>query len=319
MCLSCIDIVYRAIEDYGFDQTVTDLLESVYDTYNDAWTLSAKNAVDKAIDAFNESPTAEAGLVALLASLESSLNRDLVTQEQYIFIRSAVRDAYSITKKQFAASMGGAADMTPLDISLARKLADDGPYWIGSFYDRHLSNRIAEVANDIIIERGYGRVQAAKVMDQVLRQEFSLYGGKSIYAAEVPASFAGNLGRYNRILVSNVAGRVRNFGHITAMDSVGVERFRFVAVMDERTSEVCQEMDGREFSVRHAMDRLSVIAETEDPEAFKELAPWPRSADYLREVAGTGTREEQNARLEQANFTFPPLHGECRSVVEQVV
>lgn len=321
MCEACLSylVFERAVDEYGLTKAVSDGIKKILDTLNGSWVEASDKAIDDAMKAFNSASTIEAGIVAMLAVLGRGLDGGIVPPDKVIVLRTITRDAYAVTKARLAKPLGPVGDMTDLDIRLARKIADEGPYWIGNFYTRELSDRISAVAEDAIIGQGYGRKEAAKVLDSVLRQEFSLYGGKSSYAAEVPARFAGNLDNYNTIQTSNVAGRVRNFGHMTAMGEANVERFRFTAVMDERTSEVCQEMDGREFSVAYAVARLEQIAEADSPEAFKELAPWPKNANQLIEIAGTGSQAEQNARLEAAGFQFPPLHGMCRSLVEQVL
>lgn len=313
MCQACLSlqVLERAVDEYGFTETVTDIMREILDTYNKSWTNASDVAIENATKALRDAPNIDAGIAAMLSSLERDLGPGIITAEQQLVLQTITRDAYTVTKAQFASGLvTGAGDMTDLDIRLARKLADDGPYWIGNVYDKQLSRRISAVANDAIINQGLGRVEAAKEMEEILRQEFALMGGRSGYALDVPAQFAGNLQQYNQILTSNVANRTRNFGHITAMNSAGVERFRFVIVNDERTSEVCQEMAGREFTVRTAMARLNLIADSEDPEVFKTLAPWPRNAIQVKDIAGTGTQAEQNARLEASNFTFPPLHGE---------
>ncbi len=322
MCQGCLayQIFERAVDEFGLSKAVSDSMREILSTFNEAWTGASDVAVDNAVQALRDAPDVEAGITAMLVSLEGDLGPGIVTAEQRLIIQSLTRESYTATKARFASGLGsGAGDMTDLDVRLARKLADDGPYWIGNVYDAQLSQRISEVANDAIINGGLGRADAAKLMDKTLRQEFALQGGKSIYATEVPAQFAGNLEQYNRILTSNVASRVRNFGHLVSMRDAGTERFRFVAVNDERTSEVCQEMDGREFTTASAVARLELIAESDDPEVFKTLAPWPRNATQIQDIAGKGTSAEQSARLESSNFTFPPLHGECRSVVEQVI
>lgn len=320
MCQACLayQTFERAVDEFGLSKTVADSMREILSTFNKAWIDASDVAVDNAVQALRDAPDVEAGIVAMLASLERDLGPGIVTAEQQLVIRTLTRDSYTATKARVASNLGpGAGDMTDLDIRLARKLADDGPYWIGNIYDRQLSGRIAEVANDAIINQGLGRVDAAKLMDKTLRQEFALKGGKSAYATEVPGQFAGNLDQYNRILTSNVASRVRNFGHLVAMGDAGIQRFRFTAVMDERTSEVCQEMHGRKFTVRSAVARLQLIADSDDPEVFRTLAPWPRNANQIRDITGKGSQAEQSARLEASNFTFPPLHGECRSVVEE--
>jgi len=310
----------RAVSIYGLNRAVSDTLEEILEILDSAWSEASTVARKNAIKALKDSSTVEAGIVAMLASLKKDLGSGIVSKKQILAIRSITRDAYSAIKAKTASGLGsGMGDMIDLDYRLAKKLGNDGPYWIGKFYNRELSGRISEVAKDAVTSKGLGRNEAARVMDSTLKQEFSLFGGKSNYASEVPGQFAGNLHDYNKILTSNVAGRSRNFGFLTAMGEASVERFRFTAVMDERTSEVCQEMDGREFSVSYAVSRLEEIAESDNPEAFKDLAPWPKDVNQLLAIAGTGSQAEQNSRLEAAGFQFPPLHGKCRSLVEQVL
>lgn len=318
MCNACTNqMVERAIDELGFTEAVTDMLEEMFSIYNESWTDATGPAIDRAVQAIRDAPNTEAGIAAMLTSLESDLGTTIVTAEKRLELQVLSRGAYQATKTRLAESFGAASDMTPLDIELARVLGEDGPYWIGEFYETHMSARIAAVADDAVIQQGLGRDAGARVMDDALRQEFALTGGKSTYASAVPGKYAGNMEQYNRILTSNVASRVRNFSSITSMSGAGITRYTFVAVDDERTSEVCLEMNGRSFSVRSAMSTLETLAESNDPALFKQLMPWPRNAEQVRTVAGTGTALEQSNRLEEAGIRIPPLHGECRSLISE--
>jgi hypothetical protein len=132
----------------------------------------------------------------------------------------------------------------------------------------------------------------------------------------IPGRFAGNVDNYTRIVSANVTQRSRVYTNVSAMSDAGFQRYIFTAMMDERTSEVCQEMNGRIFTVASGKQVLNDVSIAETPEDFIDAHPWPKNAEAVRVIAGDGTRQEQNRNLEQAGIALPPLHGYCRSVVE---
>jgi len=146
----------------------------------------------------------------------------------------------------------------------------------------------------------------------------------------------------------NVAGaavsRSRTWSELSSFDEAGIEAYRYAAILDERTSDICRFYHGRTWPVAQTMGRL---AETErravkDPEAVKEMTPWiskvraadgrqllsirredrktgkisytpvaevRRSAEGQRDKIGDYKQLRSNEQLQADGVVQPPLHG----------
>jgi len=313
--LSFIEILERAEKAKGTEAVLKDLVRAMDKVMGDSWEKKSNAARKKAVKKMSGAKTSAAGLTAALAVLTSELSKVMTAKEMKRF--KALTDSFYRTAKK-AASKVNKTDfvMNKIDTEVVGALSENGPYWIGDFYSTHLSERIAEVGYQAGVETGLAPKDAAKQLDSALKKEFARTGGPSTYESTVPARFAGRIDQYNQIVVSNVAQRARVYSGVASMHDAGIERYVFSAVMDERTTEICQEMNGRVFTVAQGMKHLEAVAEADSPEAFKNAHPWPANAEAVRAIAGTGSLTEQSDNLAQAGIPMPPLHGHCRSVVE---
>lgn len=106
---------------------------------------------------------------------------------------------------------------------------------------------------------------------------------------------------------ANITGtRVASHGMLYEATARGVTRYRIDATIDDRTTDICQNMHGREFSVEEALNRTTVALSILDPIEAKAFTPFPK----LDEVRG-----QTNAQLQAAGFDVPPFHFLCRTVV----
>jgi hypothetical protein len=88
--------------------------------------------------------------------------------------------------------------------------------------------------------------------------------------------------------------------------------YRFVefnAVEDDKTSQICRDMDGKQWN---AMDLLNLIDNIAiaGPEQVKRLSPWVKPADI------EGKTDDE---LVAMGVCIPPLHGHCRSQLSFIV
>ncbi len=169
--------------------------------------------------------------------------------------------------------------------------------------------------------------------------------GRDDLAADLAAQLAPVVSRgkpYWETVAMSFANRGRTYTQLAAFDEADIERFRFEAVLDEVTSQVCRFMHGREFSVERAMQRFDAVEQAGDPERIANIQPWMRvGADgdgnqvlfYERggrrrvvaqvdepavgqvDQVGRYSRALTNDELEAAGVTVPPLHGRCRSTI----
>ena len=110
---------------------------------------------------------------------------------------------------------------------------------------------------------------------------------------------------YWRMLANLAASRAYHYALLSSAQSRGIRGYRFVAVIDERTSAICREMNGREFWIA-AMDRAF---DNDDPEAARVYLPWMDAADI---------QGRSSADLAAMGVLVPPLHPHCRSTIQPI-
>lgn|GEM_PF-4024866 len=116
--------------------------------------------------------------------------------------------------------------------------------------------------------------------------------------------------KYERVARTS-ANRVRNWSRVFAFHENNVATVRFVAVMDERTSEVCDTMNGEVFEVSWIVEHLEKVMESGE-EALPDISPFPESVDALLNPEGI-TKDAID--LAGEGYAAPPLHPHCRSVL----
>jgi len=104
-------------------------------------------------------------------------------------------------------------------------------WWIGDLWGQHLSRVILETVRREALVRGLGRADVGKVMDGVINAK--------VPAAFVPDTWRGSKEGYFRMLSGTVRCRESTSSALYSLREAGFSRYRFEAVMDERTSDVC--------------------------------------------------------------------------------
>lgn len=219
------------------------------------------------------------------------------------------------------------ADTSRTDERIAKFVRESQGNFIKDEYGRR-SEAFSQRARDVVasgLERGLGRDDVAEELSRELGQALGSRGQS--YWDTVSMSFAN---------------RGRTYTQLAAFDEADVQHFRFEAVLDSVTSEVCRFMHGRVFSVERAMKRFYDVERARAPERIQDLQPWVRvGADdeggqvlfYERggrrrmvahvdesmvgesDEVGSYSRELSSEQLEAAGVSVPPLHGRCRSTI----
>jgi SPP1 gp7 family putative phage head morphogenesis protein len=229
------------------------------------------------------------------------------------------------TIRRFGLSI--AADMTKTDERIARFARESQGNFVRDEYGRR-RDEFSRRARDIVsagAERGLGRDDIVAELSSAL------------------ASDGFNRSRDYWEVVSMVfANRARTFTQVAAFDEAGVERYRFEAILDQATSEVCRFLHGKVFTVASAMDRFQRAERARDPEVIRDVQPFVQvGADEdgsevlfyersgrrravaqvdepavgARDEVGRYSRALSTAQLEAAGISVPPLHGRCRSTI----
>jgi hypothetical protein len=115
---------------------------------------------------------------------------------------------------------------------------------------------------------------------------------------------------YWRVVANAAASRGYHYGYAKAGQMVGARSYRLVAVVDDRTSQICLSLDGRTFHIADAVNLMERAAQADNPAAVKSIMPWPKSSDKLDSMT--------NDELRDKGYLVPPFHGNCRTGIELI-
>ena len=110
---------------------------------------------------------------------------------------------------------------------------------------------------------------------------------------------------YWRLVANHTISRAHHYGILRGAQEQGKLGYRLVAVLDTRTTELCLELNGREFWVADGINHLEKVAEC-DPEDISKVSPWVKAED----VKGKTSDE-----LVEMGVMVPPFHGNCRTTL----
>lgn len=257
-----------------------------------------------------------------------SVEQQVLPQIDQVFELEAdvvVRRARRSTVRRLGLRIG--ADTTRTDDRIAKFVRESQGNFVRDEYGRRRED-FSSKAKDIVsagVERGLGRDDIVGELSGAMTRD------------------AFDQSRDYWEMVSMVfTNRARTYTQLGAFGEAGIERYRFDAVLDEVTSEVCRFMHGKVFTVERAMNRFRQVERSRDPETIKETQPFMQvgadregnqvlfyerggrrravaqvdePAEGVRDEVGNYSRALSPAQLEAAGVTLPPIHGRCRSTI----
>jgi SPP1 gp7 family putative phage head morphogenesis protein len=184
----------------------------------------------------------------------------------------------------------------PIDVQNIETAKSNGVFWIKSHYDTAISDKLADIINTNISENN-----SSTQLANELKTEFS--------------SISKQSDSYFQGLAEHTGLRVREFGRLHNYHRLGATHYQIVAVIDDRTSDICLALDGKIFPLEPALKSIDAMMrvqeETSDPdeakERLKEIAPFIRDDQIEYNDAGIPYG------ISGEHVGFPPFHWRCRS------
>lgn len=185
-----------------------------------------------------------------------------------------------------------------VDRSAITALSGQQMFWVGRLWGENLSKTIAATIRREALIGGLGRAQVGSIMRGVLNGSFP--------GVAVPGAWRGSSESYYTMLAGTVRNQASNFGALNTFVQGGVTRYRIVAVLDRRTSRICNMMHGRTFDVKTGVANMTARLEAETPEDARAAALW-RSPEQVELLPGFSETPED--ALTRAGMALPPYHG----------
>jgi hypothetical protein len=199
---------------------------------------------------------------------------------------------------------GIGASLTMADRAAMEALAGQNMFWIGKLYPEHLSARISATISRDMVATGLGRAEVGRILRGVVTGSYP--------GVAVPGTWPGSSGGYYHMLAGTVRNQAANFALLETFSEAKVERYMIQAVLDKRTSAICNMMHGRTFTVETGKRIATARVEAETPEDARAASPWltPAQVENL-----PGFSETPEAALARAGVAVPPFHGNCRTTI----
>ena len=259
------------------------------ETLGRQWNEQVKKAIETALEQLRQlgDPLTPEKIDMVMKSLEYHLGPTMAasTAEK---VAALVAAAYMHGREEFARELNIEVSLNQVDERAKELLTQHTIYWAGNYYSEQLDEAIAGTVRELAIEQGLGREEVGKALKEMLGEQFK-----------------GRSDAYWRGLAANAITRARNMGAIESMVEAEITEYEVLAVMDERTSAICREMNGRIIKVEQAVRLRNALLDAKSPEDVKKIAPWLKLEDIRGKPTGTLP----------VGMAFPPYHFHCRSTV----
>lgn len=147
---------------------------------------------------------------------------------------------------------------------------------------------------------------------------------------------------YWHMVASVHTTRARSWGTLSSFQDAGIDGYTWSAVGDEATCDVCDFIDGKDFSTGDAVQRYLDVEDADDPTDVEDMQPWvqtgtdedggrylfatvgderhilarvTRSTEGEKDTRGTYSHAVSSQRLQSLGIDSPPAHGECRCLL----
>lgn len=199
----------------------------------------------------------------------------------------------SSQESQFA---GMKFSFTPADQRNIEVLHDQQSFWLRNHYDDMIAKRINSILEESI-EGNYTNRELA----QMLESEFSsLVQGSRVY-------YEG--------LADHTALRIREFGRLKNYERFEAQYYKIVAVMDNRTSDICRALNGKIFPLEPALKSMNAIFEVHE-----KYTNFEEAKEHLKRISPFITEDQveygangQPQGVRGMSTPFPPFHWRCRT------
>lgn len=229
-------------------------------------------------------------------------------------LKKEVTKKEKIVKKWKKSKVLKAVTFGAIDEAAYENLARLENVSIGDHFPKTKKPQVSRIL-ETSLERGMSHNEASVFLEQELT---AALGGN--IAPALPASVAtgkASTAAYFEMLNATNVTYSRNFGQINLMNEAGITSLIFNAIIDRTTSVVCNQMNGRIFTIQQAMSHQQKVLGAPDVETLQQLSPFTRNLkDFGLKEGQKLTNSKVSADLAAAGVICPPLHGRCRSELQ---
>lgn len=208
------------------------------------------------------------------------------------------------------------------DVRAVRQIALQQGWWVRDEWGVR-SDRLTRDGQKIVqrgLAQGLGRDEIGRDLRQALPDMWQKYGQS-----------------YARMNAGMATARARSFSEVASYQEAGIASYEIVAIIDERTTDICRALDGQIISTNRAAALLQQQMSLAKPEDIRDVAPLCREVERdgkryvetahgaeiaevqrsgygVKDDRGTNSYSRMGDQLADASVGMPPYHMNCRTL-----
>lgn len=175
-----------------------------------------------------------------------------------------------------------------------------------NLYKKNFAKHVTESITMVVKEDGLNRSQMGPKVEKQLLQSLGLKPRDNNLVT--PPKFTGTSKDYFSGLSTTTLNRAQNFNRIKQMNFSSITSYVIDAILDRRTSVICNSMNGKVFTVESGMRTIEQVLSSKSTEGLKSVAPW------RKDLSSFG-KNPSSDDLAKAGMALPPYHFRCRTQV----
>ncbi len=273
------------------------MMDNYYALLINAWSDSAKESARFAIKELANLSSTQRADEQFLKGLEYVIRQKMGDEFAFALdekVKSFMELSYRLSSEE-PQFKGIKINFNPIDVRNIEMVKKQQVFWLQNHYDSAVSSRLQDILSQSL-ENKWTKTELATQ----LQTHFS-----DVVKAGKP---------YFEGLAEHTGLRVREFGRLTNYKKVGAEYYQIVAVIDDRTSDICLALDGKIFPLEPALSAMEAMFEVSEykdfdqaKEQLKKIAPFVKEEQIEYDSDGNPSGVNGN------HTPFPPFHWRCRT------
>ena len=272
-----------------FDRLINEYYKVLINSWDESVKSAAREAIRELVKLTGDLRDNEKFLKDLEYNIRQRLGEDFANKlDSKVKTFAEVSYKLSAQEDQFKAVR---ITYGPADTKNIGLITQQQVFWLKEHYGGSISENMQAILQTSVSEN-WNTIKLA----EILKGKF----GEMVKQSDV----------YFQGLAEHTGLRVREFGRLNNYKRLGATHYKIVAVIDERTSEICRYLNGKVFPLTPALDKMDAMFETHDDETvnetkdrLKRLAPFIKDRDIPALRSGEMELES----------LFAPFHWRCRS------
>ena len=235
-----------------------------------------------------DNPATKKDLDFILKDIEKTLGQKLESLAEAPILQASM-EAYTEGKKKVCKPFKIDYSLDDADLGALDTLSNFNGWYIRDKFSKDTSDIINRELSDLL-ERGGTKREFAQTLETALEDHVT------------------ESKTYWELLADHTLTKIQNMGHVSGYETAGVMEVKIVAVIDDKTTPICRQMNGKVFKVadfRKQYDKIIRAAEKHDLKAYKAAQPM---------ISGKAMKGEiSDEDIKRLGIKLPPYHFKCRT------